>query len=128
VPLSEPPPAGAVYGAPTPELGYLHVNCGHCHNPNGSAWVDSHMVLRLGVDEHDVTTSQIYQTTVGVELEQWIDRGYTYRIVAGDPDASAIAYRMAQRGTAAQMPPIATEFVDDTGLASIRAWIQSLSN
>lgn len=126
VPLSAPPPAGTTYAAPDPALGYLHANCGHCHNPNGGAWVDSHMVLRLDVGERDAAATQIVQTTVGVELEQWIDRGFTYRIVAGDPDQSALFYRITQRTMQVQMPPLATEHTDDTAIALLRSWIESL--
>jgi hypothetical protein len=114
------------YQAPNAALGYLHANCGHCHNPSGSAWVDSHMILRLDVDEHDVMTTQIYATTVGVPLEQWINRGYTTRIVAGDPDNSAVYVRMSSRTPNVQMPPLATEHTDPNGMDLLRTWITSL--
>lgn len=126
LPLSVPPPAGTTYAAPNEALGYLHANCGHCHNPNGGAWADSQMVLRLDVGERDAATSQIVTTTVGVELEQWIDRGYTYRIVAGDPDQSAAFFRITQRTMNVQMPPLATEKTDDAAIALLRSWIESL--
>jgi hypothetical protein len=126
LPLSAPPPAGTTYAAPNQALGYLHANCGHCHNPDGGAWVDSHMVLRLDADDRDAATTQVVQTTVGVALEQWIGRGYTYRIVAGDPDQSAAFYRITQRTMQVQMPPLATERTDDAGIALLRAWIESL--
>jgi hypothetical protein len=84
------------------------------------------MILRLDVDERDPAVNQIVQTTVGVALEQWINNGYTYRIVAGDPDQSAAFYRITQRTMQVQMPPLATERTDDTGIALIRSWIQSL--
>ena len=41
--------------------------------PNGGAWSDSHMILRLDVDEHDATANQIVQTTVGVDARA-VDR------------------------------------------------------
>jgi hypothetical protein len=126
LPLTAPPPAGTKFVAPNPALGYLHANCGHCHNPNGGAWSDSHMILRLDVAERDPAVNQIVATTVGVELEQWIGRGYTYRVVAGDPDQSAAFYRITQRTMQVQMPPLATERADDTGIALVRSWIQSL--
>ncbi len=126
VPLSDPPPAGTKYAAPTPALGYLHANCGHCHNPNGQGWVDSRMILRLDVGEHDPATTQIYATTVGVSLEQWITHGYAKRVVAGDPDASALWFRMSQRVVNIEMPPVATEYPDPVGLELIRNWILSL--
>jgi hypothetical protein len=126
LPLSAPPPAGTTYAAPNAALGYLHANCGHCHNPRGGGWQDSHMILRLDVDEHDAATTQVVQTTVNQNLEAWANHGYTKRIVPGDPDQSALFYRMSQRAMNVQMPPIATEFTDDTGLEQVRAWIQSL--
>ena len=117
---------GVTFTAPNPALGYLHANCGHCHNPDGGAWVDSHMILRLDVSEHDPMTTQIYQTTVGVPLEQWINRGYTTRIIAGDPDHSAVFVRMSSRAMNVQMPPLATEYIDPNGMDLLRSWITSL--
>ena len=84
------------------------------------------MVLRLGIEERDAATTQIAQTAINAPLEQWIGRGYTYRIVAGDPDQSAAFYRMTQRTMMVQMPPLATEKTDDAGIALIRGWIESL--
>lgn len=126
LPLSVPPADPTPFVAPNAALGYLHANCGHCHNPNGGAWSNAGMILRLDVDEHDPLANKIVQTTVGVEVQQWLNHGYTYRIVAGDPDQSAAFYRITQRGVNVQMPPLATEHTDDTGIALIRAWIQSL--
>ena len=44
------PPAAAGYplgaAATAAALGYLHANCGHCHNQNGTSWRDTQMVLR----------------------------------------------------------------------------------
>jgi hypothetical protein len=124
LPLSVQP--GKTFAAPNAALGYLHANCGHCHNPEGGAWSDSHMILRLDVEETDATANRVVQSTVGVDLEQWIDKGFDKRIVAGDPAASALFYRISQRTMNVQMPPIATEKTDDTGIELIRAWIQSL--
>jgi hypothetical protein len=126
LPLSHPPPDATPFVAPNAALGYMHANCGHCHNPSGSAWVDSSMILRLDVDEHDAMTTKTVQTTVGVALTQWLNHGFTQRIVPGDPDTSAIFYRMSERAMNVQMPPLATEFTDPAGLALVKAWIESL--
>lgn len=107
-------------------LGYLHANCGHCHNVNGSAWPDTQMVLRVGYGETSVTDTLLFESTVGVALQNFSQPGVTKRIVPGDPDASCVAYRPAVRGDAGAMPPIATELTDDAGVAVIRAWIASL--
>lgn len=124
LPLSVP--ITTTYTAPHPALGYLHANCGHCHNPNGGAWSNSSMVLRLAASETSATANQIVVTTVGVPLQQWLGHGFTTRIVAGDPDNSAVLYRMTQRAVNMQMPPIATEVSDPTGIALVRTWIESL--
>ena len=126
LPLSHPPPAGTTFAAPDPAQGYLHANCGHCHNPNGGAWVNSSLVLRLDVAESTAATTKIVQTTVGVDLQQWLGHGYTKRIVAGDPASSALWFRTTQRTVNVQMPPIATEHVDPAGVELLRTWILSL--
>jgi hypothetical protein len=124
LPLSTQP--STTFAAPNPALGYLHANCGHCHNPEGGAWVDSRMILRLDVEERDAATTKLVQSTVGVDLEQWINKGFDKRIVPGDPAASALLYRMTQRTMNVQMPPLATEKTDDAGVELVRAWIESL--
>jgi len=130
--LTVPPaPAEAPYAVPgdataVAALGYLHANCGHCHNENGTSWPDTQMVLRLGAGEHDVETSQVFQSIVGQALQYWRGGDIKSRVVPGVPEASAIVARMATRGTDDQMPPLATEVPDAEGLAVVRAWIASL--
>jgi len=123
-PLSTP--SAAAFAAPNAAMGYLHANCGHCHNPNGSAWSTSNMVLRLAATDTDAASTQLVRSTVGIGLQQWLGHGYTQRIVAGDPDMSAVLYRMGQRTANMQMPPIATEQPDLDGIELVRLWIESL--
>ncbi len=123
-PLSDPPQG--TFAAPDAAMGYLHANCGHCHNPNGSAWSTSSMVLRLAATDIDPAATELYRSTVGVALQQWLNHGYADRIVAGDADTSAIPYRMSQRTANMQMPPIATELPDTDGIELVRLWIDSL--
>lgn len=107
-------------------IGYLHANCGHCHNINGSAWPDTNMTLRIAFGESDLRTTKMWQSTVGVNTQKFSAPGITKRVAPSDPDASCVAYRPSVRGSAQQMPPLATEFADDAGVASVRAWISSL--
>lgn len=126
LPLSVRPVDPTPFAAPNEALGYLHANCGHCHSPNGGAWSRSNLVLRLDVEERDAATTAIARSTVGVPLQNWLDYGYAYRVIAGDPDGSALLARMEQRALNMQMPPLATDHVDERGVALVRAWIQSL--
>jgi len=124
--LSDPPDGRFAAPGDRPvadALGYLHANCGHCHNPNGSARVDTDMDVQLSVFDRSPQETQTYRTTVGVELEYFASDDYVYRVVAGDPEASGLLHRMTIRGDDAAMPPAGTELVDQAGLALISAWI-----
>ncbi|MGH1343697.1 MAG: hypothetical protein ACRBN8_19220 [Nannocystales bacterium] len=109
-------------------LGVLHANCGHCHGgdtPSGG------MRLFVTVGHDAVTQTPTYIDTVGVDIGMSAVMGIPdYRILAGSPADSAVPWRMGQRDGggmgAAQMPPLATEVVDDEGVAAVDAWINSL--
>jgi hypothetical protein len=111
----------AVAGA---ALGHLHANCGHCHNPNGSARPDTDMDLRLSVGDRRVEDTGAYRTAVGRPLRSTGESGL--RIAPGAPDRSGVVLRMNQRGTPAQMPPLGSEAIDAAGVDLVRAWIDSL--
>jgi hypothetical protein len=124
--LSDPPDGsfsapgtGTVQAA----LGYLHANCGHCHNPLGAARVDTDMDLQLSVFDRVPEDTRTYRTTVGVELEYFESDDYVYRVVAGDPAASGLLHRMTIRGDDVAMPPAGTEQIDPAGLALVGDWI-----
>jgi hypothetical protein len=108
-------------------LGYLHANCGHCHNgtPGGIDFVTP-LVLRLGVEDPTVIDTGAYQTAVGVPVEKFDHPGITDRITPGDPSSSCVSYRMGQRGSNDQMPPFGSEKIDPTGIAAVNAWINAL--
>jgi hypothetical protein len=106
-------------------LGYLHANCGHCHNLHGTAWPDTEMNLRLRVSEQTFESTALSRTTVDVAMRDRKLRAL--RIATGDAAASGIHYRMSLRGPKIQMPPIATERVDPTGLESISQFIEALA-
>ena len=88
------------------------------------------MVLRIGYDEAaEIAETKMWATTVKVPTKSFVHAGITARIQPGDPDASCVAYRPSVRDPGqqvVQMPPIATEYVDDAGVDSVRAWISSI--
>lgn len=109
-------------------VGYLHANCGHCHNANGTAWPDTQMVLRMASHEAagPLESSGLYRSLVGQKVQYWRGGSITLRLVPGAPDESAIVTRMSARGTEDQMPPLATEEVDSAGVTGVASWIESL--
>lgn len=111
-------------------LGYLHANCGHCHNPGSSVAGQVPMYLWLNVSElGSVEQTQTYLTTVNEVLTKGTGpTGTTHRIVPGDLIASGVYARMQSRGADYSMPPLGTEDADPSGLAAVESWIMSLAD
>lgn len=107
-------------------LGYLHVNCGVCHNDSVDGLPQANMNLWWDIEQTSLSSTGAFQTAVGQPTQIFKDQHVHGRVVAGNPLGSAIYYRMAQRGNNAQMPPVASKTVDDEGLAIIQAWIEGL--
>ena len=107
-------------------LGYLHINCGSCHNDSVDGLPQFDMNLWLDVDTPSPETSNAWRTTVGIDTQVSKDQHIEGRVVSGNVSASALYYRMNHRNDTAQMPPLATKYVDLTGLEIINAWIESL--
>jgi hypothetical protein len=127
--LSNPPfaeveiPGSAVDKA---AIGYVHINCGTCHNPLGSAAGVAGMSLRHNYNATTLEESNLYMSTVN-------KNGFGGLKIASPQDLqnSRMILRMSTRGAViapapTQMPPIATEIVDPVGLKSIQDWILSL--
>jgi hypothetical protein len=109
-------------------LGYLHANCGHCHNPTSDVY-NSNMipqVLRLSVGSlGSVAQTPAYMTAVNVDatLPQ---AGLTKIIAPHDPDHSLMIYRFESSNAAVRMPPVAVESYDPTADTTLRTWITNL--
>lgn len=131
--LSEPPADSASLAIPgdvdtVAALGYLHANCGSCHNPRGAAWPDTQMLLRLDVEAATVMSAPVVDSLVGQRLQYYRDEdgAITQRVVPGHPESSGLVARMRVRGPKEQMPPLATEQVDTAGIDIVSRWIASL--
>jgi hypothetical protein len=144
--VSDPPPAGEGYpvpgsGAARDALGYLHANCGHCHNralvrPDTCFGLTS-FEARVYTADETVEETAVYQTGVNQPLLFWATAGdgnvdgIPCRITPGDPDASAVVARMNKRDgwirPHGQMPPEYTTRIDEAGVAAVRAWVAALA-
>ncbi|MEM1414353.1 MAG: hypothetical protein AAGH15_05615 [Myxococcota bacterium] len=124
-------PAGTPFAEPPGDareqrvLGYLHGNCGHCHNdvhPLGSRF-GLRLALPVGVTsvaEAPALTTSIDQPAAHSGLA-----GTDLIVVPGAPEASQLYVRMGLRDSTA-MPPVGTELVDDDALDDVEAWIRAL--
>ena len=118
----------------------LHASCGHCHREGGigteyttgqdttGAAVPG-LALRIRFEDTEASSAAM-RTAVNVALVSPLTdasgQEITQRIVAGDPGKSGLFHRMTNRGDWTQMPPLATNVVDDEAAAAVHAWIESL--
>jgi hypothetical protein len=102
-------------------LGYLHANCSHCHNASRPKQGDSRcfdpeneLDFLLRADEAStVSATRTYRTSADV-------------IEAGQPDDSTLIDLVSQRSRFKQMPPLASEVVDDDAIVLLRRWIEEM--
>jgi hypothetical protein len=114
-------------------LGYLHANCGVCHNEQSKVGIILGADMYLHADRlATVMGTSTYTSCVNQDTKGGIS-GLGKRIVPGKPDLSAVYEVMNLRemmnldgGESRQMPPLASELVDPTGTAAIKAWITVL--
>lgn len=110
----------------------LHGSCGHCHGAGGigSEWTASDttpgLSLRLSFNDVDVAHSATVLTAVSVPLMTPVSDDIVLRIAPGDPAASGLFHRMSNRGEWTQMPPLATDIVDEESTAAVAAFIAAL--
>lgn len=110
-------------------LGYLHANCGSCHGGGKPA---KELTMSVPVATSRVEDTPTYQGNVDEATDPnsratGLEEMPAIRIVPGDPDNSALVWRMMQRTRDdAPMPPVATDVVDDAGANAVAAWIESL--
>ena len=105
-------------------LGYLHANCGGCHNATGplrelGLELDYRLVREPGA------TAPAIATAVGRGSRlRGADAQVHLRIAPGASAESLLVERMGSRFGALQMPPLGTRHVDADALALVADWIE----
>lgn len=128
--LSAPPPGSlALPGSEADQkvLGLLHANCAHCHNQkrpesSGPRCFDPHKDIDLALMAAtlgDLGQTGLMRTVVGSYIK------------AGSADGSKLYQLYTHRGPPglfgpSQMPPLATEKVNEAGAALLAGWIDAL--
>lgn len=116
--LTAPPPANLVLPGDEVEqqaLGYLHANCGHCHNPEGGEAVMKNPLIIFWQRADEL--SSVEATSTYQNLVETTEKDLSLLVKSVD--------RMKSRPEK-QMPPVGTDFVDDMGVAAVDAWVQRL--
>jgi hypothetical protein len=122
--LANPPRIRAKNPTERAALGYLHGNCGHCHNDDGPlAVLEMSMAQRVGAK---TPADSVIRSLAGI-TSQFRMKGGAARVSPGHPEASVVALRMRSRDPREQMPPLGTSEVDVEAMSLIGQWIESLS-
>ena len=123
--LAEPPRIAAPSPGARAALGYLHANCGGCHNQSGPL-APLELALAQVLPSGPGSREPALRTTVGQPIRgqvPGVPAGRAWRIVAGQPQASTLLSRMRSRHPLLQMPPLGTKLVDPDAVALIERWI-----
>jgi hypothetical protein len=104
-------------------LGYLHGNCGHCHNASGA--LDG---LELVLSQSAVASADSAEQTLRSLLghsSRFRPQGAAtaQRIAADGSGAHMLTLRMKSENRMARMPPLGVQVVDDEGVALVERWI-----
>jgi len=110
-------------------FGYLHANCGTCHNPRGGANGITGLDLWIKADDlaKNADESSVYLGVVDVDIMKLdVELDATKRIDPGSLENSAIYQRFLTKGLSYSMPPLATEITDPNGQELLETFIMSL--
>ena len=95
-------------------LGYLHGNCGGCHNARTS----------LASLEMELTPAAAARATTIGRASRFAPT--KARVAPHAPEASVVVERMRARDAVTQMPPLGSQLVDREGVELVSAWIAEL--
>jgi hypothetical protein len=131
--LSHPP--AAITAVPGTEIerkffGYLHANCGHCHNPKGTANEQTGLDLWLKLEDLQgaVADFSVYRAILDTDIA-WLDGERpraSKRIAPGSLADSAVYQRFIEKAATWSMPPLGAELVDPEGKKLMEDFITSL--
>ncbi|MFN8299197.1 MAG: hypothetical protein U0T75_08840 [Chitinophagales bacterium] len=99
---------------------YLDINCAHCHNANGPAYVSG---LHLNRENDNMETYGVFKSPPSA------GRGscnLKYDIVPGSPGESIIICRMAATELGVKMPQMGRTVTDNEGVTLVANWITDL--
>jgi hypothetical protein len=122
--LRSPPQINARSEDERAALGYLHGNCGHCHNDAGPlASLD--LSFAQSATNPRASATRTLDTLLG-RSGRFRTAGASARVVPGQQHASVIAVRMQSDNPFARMPPLGVQVIDRDGLALIERWIREV--
>jgi uncharacterized repeat protein (TIGR03806 family) len=98
---------------------YLHTNCSQCHRPNGPtpSTMDLRFTTALNATNACNATPQSGDLGIGANA----------RLIAPGSSANSVIVNRVNRRDSNGMPPLASNDVDDAGVALLTQWIDGLT-
>jgi hypothetical protein len=121
--LATPPRIAARSPVERAALGYLHGNCGHCHNAAG-ALDGLEMVLAQPADPMAGGVERTLQSLLG-HSSRFRPHGTAsaQRIARDGSGSHMLTRRMTSSSPLERMPPLGVQVIDDEGVALVQRWI-----
>lgn len=122
--LAKPPRIAAPTATARAALGYLHANCGHCHDDAGPlGGLD--LMLAQRVADGDRGAQRTIASLVGRD-SRFRPHGSAdvQRVAVGTAGTGVLALRMKSSSALTRMPPLGVQVVDDEGVALVERWIR----
>lgn len=121
--LTTPPRIAAPSPTARAALGYLHGNCGNCHNDDGAL-----ALIELNLRQSAVAGPERVERTLHTVVDRLAEESLgdlTVRVVPGSAAASQLVARMHTRDPLVRMPPLGTTLADTEAIALIERWIDN---
>jgi mono/diheme cytochrome c family protein len=122
--VSTPPRIEARTPTERAALGYLHGNCGHCHNAAG-ALTGLELVLAQQAGRDARSAERTLESLLGHSSRFRPNDGQATQRIAAGHGSSVLTLRMKTDNRLARMPPLGVQVVDTEGVALIERWIAS---
>ena len=120
--LSAPPRIEAPTPTARAALGYLHGNCGHCHNAGG-ALTGLELVLAQLAEREAHSAERTLESLLGHSSRFRPHGSEATQRIAAEHGGSVLTLRMKTDNLLARMPPLGVQVVDTMGVALIERWI-----
>lgn len=100
---------------------YLDINCAHCHSEKGYC---EYAPIRFEFNK----TEDLKNMGVDVSHTFGIDEALTHIVAPGNPDASALLFRISSTLDEYKMPIMGRSLQHKEGVDLLQSWIKSLEN
>ncbi|MGE0404119.1 MAG: hypothetical protein AB7T06_45850 [Kofleriaceae bacterium] len=101
--------------------GFMHANCGGCHNPTSSIHDTVVIEMRMDVTKLAAHDMPAYTTLVNQTAQLSTVPGTL--VIPGDPTNSVVVRRLSSLIAGEKMPELGTETLNTDGIAAVSAWI-----